>query len=276
MRGHACRKIGLGMSAQSGEEFWGEQKARWYGEGLRYSDYADKVVGVIRPVIKGCSSLLDVGAGCGALCIPLARDLKRVVALDSSPAMLDELRKEARWAGAGNIETELAAWDEAEDRLGVFDVVLAASVPGVLDEPARGVARLERHARRFVFLVLGTPKNSEKFYFRELWPMIFGTELPAKRDYFDAYDALYRIGIYANVEIVEYDFDQPFRDLGEAVVFWKDHMGLTGEERDATLREFLSERLERSGDLLWARVPKQSAVIWWRPSGLGKEQGGHA
>jgi len=69
------------------------------------------------------------------------------------------------------------------------------------------------------------------------------------------------MGIYANVEVVDYDFDQPFRDIAEAVAFWKNHMGLTGGEHDETLREFLSGRLERSGDLLWARVPKRSAVL---------------
>lgn len=252
------------------ESFWGEQKAAFYSEGLRHSDYADKVAGVIRPHIEDCSSLLDVGAGCGALCIPLARDLERVVALDSSYAMLDELRREAVRVGAGNIETEQASWDAAEKRTGIFDVVLVANVPGVLDDPLTSIPRLERHARRFVFLVLGTPKNSDKFFFRELWPLLFGKEHPAKRDYFDAYGALHRMGRYASVEIVDYDFDQPFRDLDEAVAFWKDHMRLEGNEHDGALREFLSDRLERSEDLLWARVPKQSAIIRWTPSGESK------
>jgi SAM-dependent methyltransferase len=248
--------------------FWGEQKAAWYSEGLRHSGYADTVTDVIRPHIKDCSSLLDVGAGCGALCIPLAHDFERVVALDSSSAMLNELRGEADRVGASNIETEQAAWDEAENRIGSFDVVLVANVPGVLDDPTTSIPILERHARRSVFLVLGTPKNSDKFYFRELWPMIFGKEPPAKRDYFDAYGALYRMGIYASVEIVDYDFDQPFRDLDEAVAFWKDHMRIDSAEHDDALREFLTGRLERLGELgelLWARVPKQSAVIRWNP-----------
>ena len=72
------------------------------------------------------------------------------------------------------------------------------------------------------------------------------------------------MGVFANVAIVDYDFDQPFRDLDGAVSFWKEHMRLSGDERDEFLREFLSKRLERSGDLLWARTPKRSAVLWWR------------
>ena len=249
------------------EGFWGEQKAASYSEGLRHSDYAAKVTGVIRPHTKNCSSLLDIGAGCGALCIPLAPSFERVVALDSSSAMLNELRVEAGRVGASNVEIEQASWDEAEERIGSFDVVLVANVPGVLDDPVASIPILERHARRFVFLVLGTPKNSDKFYFRELWPMIFGSAPPAKRDYFDAYSALHRTGIYASVDIVDYNFDQPFRDLDEAVAFWKDHMRIESAERDETLREFLAGKLERSGERLWARVPRQSAVIRWSPRG---------
>lgn len=260
------------MMTQSGGGFWGKQKARWYSKGLRHSDYAEKVVGVIRPKVMGCSSLLDLGAGCGALCIPLAKELNRIVALDSSSAMLDELRREARASGASNIETKLTSWGEVGEQLGIFDVVVVANVPGVLDDAAQSIERLERHASGFVFLVLGTPRNSDKFYFRELWPQIFGEDPPAKRDYIDAYNILYRMGIYAGVEIVDYDFDQPFRDMDEAVAFWKDHMRLDCNEHDKVLREFLSERLEPSEDLLWARVPKQSAVIWWRPSNSKKDR----
>jgi len=165
------------MSRQRGDPFWDRRKARWYSEGLRHSDYADKVVGVIGPIAKDCASLLDVGAGCGALCIPLASEFESVTALDSSAAMLEELAKNALAAGVGNISTEPAAWDEAEGRLGDFDVVLVANVPGVLDDSAKSISRVERHARRFVFLVLGTPRSSDKFFFRELWPMILKARL---------------------------------------------------------------------------------------------------
>jgi SAM-dependent methyltransferase len=260
------------MKARGGKGFWGRQKARWYSEGLRHSDYAEKVFDVIRPRILGCSTLLDVGAGCGALCIPLSEELDHVVALDSSAPMLDELRREARARGMSNIEAKQGSWDELHEELGLFDVVLVANVPGVLDDSNKSMARLERHARRVVFLVLGTPGNMDKFYFRELWPRIFGHDHPSKRDYFDAYGVLYRMGIYAGVEIVNYNFDQPFEDMDEAIAFWKDHMRLDGSEHDSVLREFLSERLEPSGGLLWARVPKQSAVIWWRPSDTQKRQ----
>ena len=185
------------------------------------------------------------------------------LALDPSAAMLEELQRAARSAGIENIHTETAAWEDAEAGIGEFDVVLCANVPGIVNEPIERVPQLERHAKRFVFLILGTPRNANKFSFQELWPLIYEKNLPEKPDYFTAYSALYDMGIFANVAVVDYHFDQPFRDIDEAMLFWKDHMRLGDDSRDAILRDFLSGKLESSGDLLWARIPKQSAIIWW-------------
>jgi len=246
---------------------WDARKARWYSEGLRYSDYAEKVVGVMEPLVKGCSSLLDIGAGCGALCIPLARLFEGVIALDPSSAMLDELHKAAESAGVENIQTECADWQAAENRAGEFDVVLCANVPGILDRSTEGLRSLDRHAEKLVFLILGTMKSSKKFYFDELWPLIYGTKPPEKKDYLTAYSELHQMGILANVMIVEYNFDQPFEDIEEAVLFWKNHMRLDGNKWDDTLREFLSGKMEDADGRLWARIPKTSAVVWWRSTG---------
>jgi hypothetical protein len=181
--------------------------------------------------------------------------------------MLDELHKSAKSAGVENIQTECADWEAAENRVGRFDVVLCANVPGIFDRLAESIRSLERHADKLVFLVLGTMKNSNKFYFDELWPLIYGTTPPEKQDYLTAYSALHQMGILANVTIVEYDFDQPFEDIEEAVLFWKNHMRLDGNKWDKALREFLSGKLEDADSRLWARVPKTSAVVWWRTPG---------
>ena len=253
------------MSESEVHEVWNKRRAQWYSKGLRYSDYAISVVDVIKPVVVDCSSLLDLGAGTGALSIPLAYVFEKVTALDPSAAMLEELRQAARSAGVENILTETAAWEDAETDIGEFDVVLCANVPGVVDNPLEKIPQLERHARRFVFLVLGTPRNANKFFLQEIWPLIFEKDLPRKPDYFAAYSALYRMGIFANVAVVDYNFDQPFRDVDEAVLFWKDHLRLSDDSRDTILRDFLAGKLESSDDLLWARIPKQSAIIWWEP-----------
>jgi hypothetical protein len=200
------------------------------------------------------------------VCIPLARALDRVPALDASDPMLDELRKRTDSEGIRNIQTEAAPWEEAERRTGRFDVVLSGTSAPTLRICEISIPSLEQHAKRYLFLVLGTAKNSNKFFFHELWPLIIKTSFPQKKDCFAADEALHSMSIRANVVLVDYGFDQPFHDMDEAVLFWKEHMRLDGDVWDGMLGEFLSGNLVRWGGRLWARVPKLSAVLWWQPS----------
>ncbi|MEK7829308.1 MAG: hypothetical protein AAB256_05925, partial [Deltaproteobacteria bacterium] len=78
------------------------------------------------------------------------------------------------------------------------------------------------------------------------------------------YTNLHNLGIFANVEIIEYAFDQPFDNMKEALDFWKEYMGIVTAEHDEKLRNFLGKKLEKFKGGLIARFHKRSAVIWWK------------
>jgi hypothetical protein len=75
---------------------------------------------------------------------------------------------------------------------------------------------------------------------------------------------LHSLGIYANTQIITYQFDQPFDSFLDAVDFWKELMRLETPDQERQLIAFLEERLERLGDRWIAPMRRQSAVIWWR------------
>jgi hypothetical protein len=58
----------------------------WYARALGRSDYAAGVLEVLGGRLAGCRDALDVGAGCGALAVPLAQRLDAVTALEPAPA----------------------------------------------------------------------------------------------------------------------------------------------------------------------------------------------
>jgi len=72
---------------------------------------AQELVSAIRAavVFRGTETLLDFGTGTGALALGLARQVKRVVAVDSSAGMLEVLRGKLREAGLSHVEPCL--WD---------------------------------------------------------------------------------------------------------------------------------------------------------------------
>jgi SAM-dependent methyltransferase len=252
--------------------FWNRLKAVWYKRGLKYSKMPETVLCFILPVAGNAKTFLDVGAGCGTLALPLARAGKKVTALDPSPAMLDILKEDIRKEGLKNIKTVLAAWGEVS--LKPHDVIICANVPELLKGSMEFLKEANALARKSVFFIENADPKADKFYYRELFPLIFSKPFTEKTDYLKTYTDLHSLGIFANVKIIEYDFDQPLKDLDEAVEFWKEYMGLVTEEHDVKLKEFLGKKLKKTRGGLIAKFHKKSAIIWWMKDGVRRKSKG--
>lgn len=242
-------------------EQWSERKAHWYSEALKTSDYPEKAMEALAPLLYGCRSVLDVGAGSGALSIPLARVVDQVTALDPSPAMLKELKRLMEEEGLSNIVCLEGAWGELE--LPPHDLLLVANVPGILSDVPGFVRKAMPLAKQAIAIIQHVETGRDKFYLDELCPLLFRRPYPPREDYLTTYIGLHRLRIHADVEILDYRFDQPFADLEEALEFWKEHLRLEGDEHDETLREFLRTKLLPFGTGLLAPIPKRSAMISW-------------
>ncbi len=240
---------------------WSERRADWFRKAQRISDYPDKVIAVMEPILKDCSSALDIGAGAGALALPLAKRLKKVTAVEPAPAMVKVLKEESALQGLKNLNIIALPWEESN--VGEHDIIICANLPSfVVDAP--GFLEQIRRLGRYIFHIQNVNPNKDKFFYKELYPIIFKREYQKKVDYLDSYIRFHEQGIYANVNIIEYNFDQPFDDLGEAVAFWKEYMGLETAEYDGFLHDFLKNRLKKqNGGYIFADK-KRSAVIWWK------------
>ena len=242
--------------------FWNTLKAKWYQKGLKYSTLPKIALNIILQKTRDCKTFLDVGSGCGTFAIPLSKAGKTVTALDPSKAMIALLDEEIKKKKLRNVKTINAAWGEVEMK--PHDVILCANVPGLLKDSMDFLKQADALAKKAVFLIEGADPNADKFYYKELYPLLFNKPFLPRTDYLKTYTDLHSLGIFANVEIIEYDFDQPFDDMEEAVDFWKEYMGIVTGEHDEKLKIFLEGKLKRYKDGLIARFHKKSAVIWWR------------
>lgn len=248
--------------------FWNRLKAGWYHRGLKYNTLPDIALSHILPKAKGALTFLDIGSGCGTLAIPLAKAGKTVTALDSSKAMIDLLKEDISRLRIKKITPVLASWGEVKVK--PHDVILCANVPTLLSEPEKFLGEIDRLARKYVFIIESADPDSDKFYYKELYPLLFNRPFGKRTDYLRTYTALHSMGIFANVEMIDYDFDQPFSSLDEAVDFWKEYMGIVTEEHDGKLRDFLGKKLVKRRATLFARFHKKSAVVWWKKEGKKK------
>lgn len=254
--------MGDGLCFSVMDNFWNTLKAKWYREGLRYSEFPQKVLSFILPLTEDCETFLDVGSGCGTLAIPLAEVGKKVTALDPSHAMIEVLKEEIKIRGIDRVNCIEAPWGEVE--VEPHDVIICANVPELLKGSTGFLKDANRLAKRMVFLIEGADPNADRFYYKELYPLLFNKDYPPRTDYIATYNALHSLGIYANVEIIEYNFDQPFKDIEGALEFWKEYLSLVTDEFDDRLKGFLEKKLVKIEDGLLARFSKKSAIMWWR------------
>ncbi len=244
------------------ESFWTHRRARWFNQAVQISNFPAQTLKALEPILVGCRTVLDVGAGVGALTVPLAKSVEAVTALEPAPAMLEELRANLARNHLGNVTCIQAAWGKTD--VPPHDLILVANVAPIFEHLLAFLTVAEPLARRAIALVQNVGSGTEKFYFGEIYPLVLGRPYPPRDDYLRTVTLLHSLGIYANVQIISYHFDQPFADFQEAVDFWKVHLRLEEPEQERQLVGFLQTRLQRVGPRLIAPMRRQSAVLWWR------------
>ncbi len=250
--------------ASSFSYFDNRQRAEAFDSASRRKnrDRNDPLLEFVKSDLKAEDTVLDIGAGTGRWSVPIAAVVSRVTAVEPAAAMAGVLSAHARDSGVlKKIDVVSSTWEAAD--VPVCDVALCFHAVYASHDLAAFVRKMEKHARRRCYL------GVRHFYvdgiMQELSARIRGT-LHDSPDFVVAYNALYQIGIYANV-LME-DFRQTWTDatLDSAFVRAKRHLHIEDDAAyDELVRGTLERRLERDEDLY--RWPDQmaTALIWWKP-----------
>jgi len=251
------------LSKERSRSIWSERTVAWYRRANERSDYAEEFLAAIPDLLACSRTALDVGAGFGALTLPLARLMERVTAVEPSAAMAAALRAAVAGGRHGNVAVIEAAWGDAP--VPPHDLVVCAHVSHLLGRGAPFLAALTHGelARRGVALVRDAPGGDDKFFFGELYPILLGRPYGKSCGFEETAEEVARLGVVPKLTTIEYHSDQPFDSLEEACDFWMEYMGLEGAEPRAYLRGFLAGRLRRENGEWIASFRKRAVVIHW-------------
>ena len=227
----------------------------------RKDDYQDALFDKL--ILDENDVVLDVGCGEGSVTIPLAKRVKKVIGLDSSPKMLEYLEKRANENNITNIETVLKPIEEITyDEIGAVDVVVCSrSLNGII--PIEDVlAELDKIANKYVFITIFGPENKkiEKDFDKEL-----GIKTEDFPDYNYFFNILFNMGIYANVERFDLNNYREYESIDEAMDNGKFRLDLYSNEEKELLRDYL-ERILTFEDGKYFNVKDKAdwIMVWWK------------
>jgi SAM-dependent methyltransferase len=209
-------------------------------------------------------TVLDIGAGNGRWTIPLAKKAKGVTAVEPDGEMVELLQENIKTAPR-NIQIIQSSWEEA--RVEIHDIVVSAHAIYSSPDLASFVHKMEQHAKKTCYLAIRLPPVDGVI--GELTNTIYGRIYDSANAVI-AYNALYSLGIYANVLVENEVYPWTNSTLEEAFLRAKRHLHLeTNSAYDGLIQDTLRKRLVLSNSgYIWPDGMR-SALLWWKPSSKG-------
>lgn len=242
-----------------GTDFW-DNWARSLPVKTEHSGYVEELMSRLRLMPE--YSILDIGAGTGAMTIPIARCVARVTALDNSAAMLDIIKQGAKASGLHNIDTIKLDWTTAQigQDFQQHDVVLASrSLPSGKDI-TYSLKMIDTAAKHLCYI---TWKADSYDALEDELCHLLGVTYSPFPEYAVLYNVLLNLGITANIEIFKTRGERYYATLEEAYTQIVRSYPVSNITRDEIMR-FLARRLDFRSNCYIQKKNNVWALIWWK------------
>jgi SAM-dependent methyltransferase len=205
-------------------------------------------------------TVLDIGSGAGAACLPLASQATTVTAVDTDADMLTLLAERAAAAGL-DLRTVCGGWPDVAAQVGPADVVTCHHVVYNVPEIWDFLASLTSHARRRVVLELTTAHPLTSL--NPLWLRFHGLRRPDGPTAGDLLAILAAAGVRAGHTEWSRPAEADYTGFAELIDVTRRRLCLPADrasEVEAALLDVGSQR-ERPGDL--GSSGRDVVTIWW-------------
>ena len=228
----------------------------------------DAVLDGLRALARPGDRWLDIGAGAGRFALPLALNVREVVAVDPSPAMLRGLRDGMAEHGILNVRTVEGRWPLGDPTLAAelrCEVALIAHVGYDIEAIGAFLDAMEASSGRLCVAVLGEHVPSRPA--GRFWPPVHGEErieLPALPEFVEV---LRERGREPSVTLVP-QVPRTYRSRDDLLRWIRNQLFLhAGSERDRRAEACLDAWLVDGGHgvVLDHQVPITLGIVAWAP-----------
>jgi SAM-dependent methyltransferase len=246
---------------QQEADHW-QQRVERFDAASRRVEQPDAFMRALLPHLRAEDVVLDVGAGTGRYIPWLAQRVRRVIALEPSPAMRARLEQRVADEQLANVDILADSWPPPS--LVQADVVFAAHVLYSVREIEPFLRAMHTSAGRLCALLLMVRHMNTLF--SPFWERVHGQArlpLPAA---LEAYNALYQLEYEATMEPVAAN-KFSYADMNEALhdIRLRLRLGHANGEYDDILRETIREyTLPGEGDALILKGQRRyNAFVHW-------------
>jgi SAM-dependent methyltransferase len=235
---------------------------RYKAHGQKRKERPDSLLDFILKEIDAQDTAIDIGPGTGRWTIPLAQKIKSVTAVEPTSGMAEMLKENLDNAILRNVEVLSQTWEDAT--LSVHDIVVCAHGMYASNDLAAFVHKMERFSHKQCYMAIRLPPADG--ILSELSLKIHGCRHDSP-DAVIAYNALYTMGIHANVLVENSMVNWVNETVEDAFIRTKRHLRL--EPSDMTYDELIYSTLNRrlsfsDGVYTWPDGMR-SALLWWSP-----------
>jgi SAM-dependent methyltransferase len=230
------------------DHFW-DQRANGFAIAARSTATSPWFANFLEPWLDRSRTMIDVGAGTGALAAQLAPRLRRVIAVEPSQGMRE------RVPAAGNLTVIGRPWQAAP--VDPADLVICVNVLHTIGEPEPFIEKLAAAATERVFVVMRDSPHTH--------PAERLARRPRQRQLRDAFLLLRRMGVAPDLAMFRHRGLHHFESLDAAVEECRLCLGRLDDE--ASVRTWLAANTAPGGhgSIVYDGGEVVSGVLHWSP-----------
>jgi SAM-dependent methyltransferase len=205
-------------------------------------------------------SVLDVGSGAGAACLPLLPRATALTAVDTDRGMLEKISERTARSGVA-IRTVLGRWPEAAPEAGLADVVTCHHVLYNAPDVEPFVTALTASARRLV--VLETTERHPLAVLNPLWLRFHGLQRPVSPTAADLIGILTAMGLRPGHQAWHRPGGRDYADFAELVNVTRRRLCLPPERADEVAAALTDSGVDPDHPAELASSGREVVTIWW-------------
>lgn len=249
------------IETPGGGDHWAE-RARQFDQRVKTKwQQPDLSRQLLLSILDRDSTLVDIGAGTGAWARLFAGQVKKVTAVEPSPAMREILLENLAQDGISNVEIIPDGWMECS--LVSHDYVFCSHAMYGVEDFTGFVRKMVEHTKKMCFLLIRAPSMDGLITeaCRHIWNQPHDSP-----NFTIAYNILLQMGICANVQFEGTSRSHFIFSASREDAFCeiKKRMGLTGtQQHDPYLLDLLNRRLiEKDGKFIWPGGGRPALIYW--------------